>query len=744
MTEESPDEFRAGVMARLRTMRASGYALNILLVSSADPAGKAQIESMRRALRMLGHQVFGVSPTRHPGLVVKSGNAGGQSKVLSLLGIANVVETFRPDVVLVANNPFPFDKASMAWAAEAGILLLLVDTHPGSLITTKTLRSYDCYAADGTGKQPGLVSFPFGLGGDASLAVNLCLTKRPGSVSFGLMDGARMKEEYPGLFEKMSGDPSIRGAGSEPTEANTFNIERALVHVYPPAIGSRRQVAWQCTLSVLSGAAVIVPRTLNLPRRIAALQSVFEYADERQLESLIDQLKVEDRSLQRSAQADAMALRRTTLLEDQFHDLFASISIEAAAPASELSLPVRERVVDRWTAAASPKRQVVAVSGWYGERNLGDELILDTLLQGLERVNPHGHVVVAAPRPASVERDHGVAAVPRHEMKAVAQLANYADCLIVGGGGIWNDKSVARNGGLAGLFQDPKHSVVNLATLPVLFHAVGKPVAGIGLGVGPLREESGRSLVRLMASLSTVLSVRDSHSQELLGGIESSGAKASVDGDLAFAWAKPDRVPRVGSGKGRGHPLVAVNVRIPDDVDPLAEQHSWPGLAQALTALSGKFNCRFVGVPFQSGDSGELERLFSGVDSAGSHVLPFTTDAAQVAADLGACDLVVAMRLHASILSHRMGVISVGLNYEEKIGDYFREIGEEDRLVSREDSAEQLVAVVTAAFENRSRALERLIPLIAVVEREVREKLDDNLRALIAVTKTDPVQLWSL
>ncbi|MCU1515502.1 MAG: hypothetical protein JWQ75_223 [Pseudarthrobacter sp.] len=738
MSEETPEQFRAGVLARLESRRASSGALKILLVSSADPAGKAQVDGMRRALRMLGHQVFGVSATRHPGLVVKNEDAGGQGKVLSLPGVGRIVETFRPDVVLVANNPFPFDVASRAWAAEAGILLLLLDTHPGSLVTSRTLSSYDCYAADKPGRLPGLVNVPFRLGGDASLAMSLSLAKRPETVSFGLLDGPRLKAEYPGLFATLSGDPAIRGAGAGPAEPTA--IERALVHVHPPAIGSRRQAAWQCIQSILSGAAVVVPSTLNLPRHLAELPSVFEYDDEAQLRRLMDQLKGESGSLQRSAQAGALALRRTSLLEDQFHDLFAGI--EAAA--SSLPLPVQQRIAGRRAVAAPARGQVVAVSGWYGERNLGDELILDTLLQGLERVNPHGQVVVAAPRPATVERDHSVAAVPRHEVKAAAQLANYADCLIVGGGGIWNDKSVARNGGLAGLFQDPKHSVVNLATLPVLFHALGKPVAGIGLGVGPLREESGRSLVRLMASFSAVLSVRDSHSRELLEGVGSSGAKATVDGDLAFAWSKPLRAPRVSGAGGQDRPLVAVNVRIPDDVDPLAEPHSWPGLAAALTALSVKFNCRFVGIPFQAEDSGELERLFSGLDGASCDVLPFTTDAAQVAADLGACDLVVAMRLHASILSHRMGVISVGLNYEDKIGDYFREVGEEQRLIAREDSEEQLTAVLTAAFEGRGHALGRLVPLVAELELHVREKLDENLRALLAAGKTSPVGFWSL
>lgn len=745
MAEDHHDDFGARTLANVRSARTESYALKILLIVSTDPGGRAEVLSMRRALRMLGHKIFTISASRHPGLIREAEPTGGSAKTLRLKGVTKILHTFKPDVVLVANMPLAFDRESRTWAAEVGVPLILLETQRGSQITEKVFNSYDFHAGEMVQVGARLSRIPFQLAVDASLAVSYRVSNRSGTLAFGIYDPQRIRTEFPAFFAETVDDPAFRGAQAGPEEVDARYIEQALVHIYAPVSGSRRQRSWQILRSLYSGAIVVAPQSLKLPVHITELSSVYEYASESQLQAIVEQLKRGNSDTQVKASANVSQLSSNALLEDQFIEMFASIRALAEGDAG-ISTSVRRRIIHRWRPPSSgpDDQQVVAISGWYGERNLGDELILQTLIQGLGRVNPEGQVVVAAPRPARVEQDHGVASVPRHEMKALAQLANYADCLVVGGGGIWNDKSVAKNGGLAGLFEAPKHSVVNLAALPVLFSAVGKPVAGLGLGVGPLKEPSGRSLVRLMASLSTILSVRDRRSDALLSSLVDPAKQRSVDGDLAFAWDIPGRTPRMVSETDRRRPVIGVNVRVPEGQNSDEKNAGWPGLADALASLSNRYNCEFVGLPFHNDDYDELFRLFEACGDVAWTVLPFTTDAAQVAADLGSCDLVVAMRLHASILSHRMDVVSVGLNYEDKIEDYYHEVGEEERLVSIDDSQASLEGLLSAAFLNRSVTLVRQREVIGRLELEAKEKLDANLRGLLKQSRNQSIDFWSL
>lgn len=729
------------VLARIKARRNNGPCLRILLVMPLDPSLRNQVESLRRALSMLGHHVFTVSATRHDGLIRKSESGGSSTRSVNLKSVSPILDTFDPDVVLVPNAGYSVEASSQELASRRGIVLLFLDTLPKAEGTAGP-RRYDVMAGGGSADSAAL-SLPFYLGADASLAFSRT-PRDPAPLSFAVMDGSAMAQSYPDLSAKLAADADFRGAGEPaPDSAESENLARALVHIYPPVISSQRQTLWRCMVSLLSGSAVVVPEKLRLPAHFAALSAVFTYRGESGLEELLQRLKVDAGDLGQAANQDAAILQSSYLYEDQFHHLIEAIRDYAQADLGAFAPGVRQRIKERWSASVRPRGPVVAISGWYGERNIGDELILDVLAQALRRVNPHGQVVVAAPRPSRVEQDHGLAAMPRHEMKSMAQLAQYADALIIGGGGIWNDKAADTNGGLAGLFQNPRHSVVNLATLPVLFQAVGKPIAGLGLGVGPLRERSGRAYVRLMASLCSIISVRDSNSQSLLEELAHAGAEPSQDGDLAFAWAVPVLPPRPGTHVQA--PLrVGVNVRAMDNTDPLAANHLWPGLAESLRRLENDFNCAFIGVPFQSGDESELRLLFDAVGARESVVLPFTMDPSQAAADLGSVDVLVSMRLHASILGHRQGVPAVGLSYEAKISDYFREAGESDRLVGPDAPAGELFNVISATLRDRAQIRERLRPVINAMEGAARERLDGNVQSLLALTEPGITDFWSL
>lgn len=712
---------------RIQERREKGPSLKILIILNKDPAVGRHMDAMRRALMLQGHQILMASPARHPGLITDEVSGETTRRVVSLAAVAGILAEFVPDVVLVALSPHGVDASSRAWCDSSGTLLVSVDPldskpNPSSLFHLLSRPADEEVARHGNGA--------FLPGADASMLSDGSEGRTQSTVLFGVSDADLLLRDYPGFYRSLNDAGDTLLPSESPASPHGLDVA---VWIHPPQKRLKKAAAWTVMESLSSGALVLLPR--DAARGFSHLPGVLAYDGIDGLEARMTDIRQGRLDVEQAARASRETLIRDYLYEDQFDRLFVKAAERAAS--GELPPAVASRFLDRWVLNPRHAGPVVGISGWYGERNVGDELILASLVQGIRRVSPTAQVVVASPKPSRVETDHGVAAYPRHEARAMAQMAEQADCLVVGGGGIWNDKGAARNGGIAGLFSSPRYSVVNLATLPVMFQALGKPVAGVGLSVGPLKDPSGRALVRLMASLSSVLSVRDESSRSALAGLGGSMPEVGVASDLAFAFSFASREPRQ-SAPEQGKLRLGVNVRSPETALGAVAAGFWPGLVSTLGNLAHDGDCEIVGIPCHAEDEGELRRLFDAAGLQSSVVLPFVVDASQLAADLAVVDVMVSMRLHASILSHRMKVPVIGLNYEEKVAGYFHEMGEADRLVDRTHSPDDLYRLIRETMESRSVLVRGLSDRSIDLETDAKRALDATLRSLLSKTKTTP------
>ena len=183
--------------------------------------------------------------------------------------------------------------------------------------------------------------------------------------------------------------------------------------------------------------------------------------------------------------------------------------------------------------AAHPSRQhgsadplPVLLCGYYGEHNLGDDALLEALLQLLPAgVTP----LVTAFDEAQVRERFGVATVQRRSLKAVLAALGRSRALVLGGGSLLQDATSFRSLLYYGL-------LISAARLQ------GKPVLLWAQGLGPLRRRRSRALVRPLLAAATGISWRDPQSAELAASL---GVRASYGSDAV--WALPAQ-PWIGSG----------------------------------------------------------------------------------------------------------------------------------------------------------------------------------------------------
>ncbi len=362
----------------------------------------------------------------------------------------------------------------------------------------------------------------------------------------------------------------------------------------------------------------------------------------------------------------------------------------------------------------------MAICGYYGFGNAGDELILAGILQGLRSLRPGLAATVVSGDPVSTRASHGVDAVHWQDVPAIVAGVRDADLVVVGGGGLFQE--------YAGIDRDslfsPQHYAITFYAEPAILGALcGRPVMLYAIGVGPLVSEHGRRTVRAACEAARVVTVRDEESARLVASLGVDPARVRVTADPVFALAtaggagaQERLVDALLPGAGT---LVGVSLR-PWDVG--VASYFWEKeVAAGLDAFLAAHDARLLFVPFQGLDraSENDARVAERVRALLRHperaaVLPGDPDPNLLAAVLGSCDLVVGMRLHATILAAVSGVPCVALSYDPKVELSMRQVGAERFVVPLPDIEGRTVA----------RLMEEALAGKEARRRELRERVD--------------------
>lgn len=305
----------------------------------------------------------------------------------------------------------------------------------------------------------------------------------------------------------------------------------------------------------------------------------------------------------------------------------------------------------------------VAISGYYGFDNLGDEAVLFSMLGALKDARPVLQPVVLSHNPQRTAELYGVEAVNRWRFKAVVGALRRADMLISGGGSLLQDVT-----GLKSLIY--YLGIIRLAKL------LRKPVVFYAQGIGPVNSGLGRRLMKLVVNKVDLITVRDEKSaQDLVDmGVTRPPVRVTADPVLGLA---PESVPNA-----PGREILAGYGIDPSEQRLLGVSvREWQGLSgykQALAAvldeLAGR-GWRVVFLPMHHPDDAAPSREVARLMRNDSIVLEERYTVQEVASVVRRFNLLIGMRLHALILAAVMGVPPLGISYDPKIDRFLEQLG---------------------------------------------------------------------
>lgn len=380
------------------------------------------------------------------------------------------------------------------------------------------------------------------------------------------------------------------------------------------------------------------------------------------------------------------------------------------------------------------------IDGCYGDGNVGDECLLQAVVQLVRRADPDARIEVFSADAARTEAETGLPAVPqcnpfgRNLYGSVVKgllwrtIRRLRDCdvFILGGGELFRD------------------SVGPQATLGMFYRMrlarwLGKRVLALGVGAQPATAWWGRCVLRGALRDAETLVFRDPDSLRVARQLVPGLASASWLPDLVFSldWNRY-RAARAESNDDAQPLRIGVAVKSLPPRHPCAEAVNLR-LTETLTAAIAAFrqgrHCLVHALPFADADVPAATRLNERLHRAGVTVGEATPPQIEpLQRRMSELDCLLAVPLHASVFAFACGLPALGLAYDQKIPRLYQMAGMQDHCLPVAD-------VDAAALEQGLQRLvqqrrERSVQLLASA-RQAEQEIRNTLAALLATSRSN-------
>lgn len=308
-------------------------------------------------------------------------------------------------------------------------------------------------------------------------------------------------------------------------------------------------------------------------------------------------------------------------------------------------------------------KKKIMISGYYGFGNIGDEAILNAIVDSIREEEPNTEFVVLSSNNLYTENQLDVKAINRLNIPLIISELINTDLFISGGGGLMQDTtgpaSVLYYGGLLKIAQ-----------------TLGVKTMIYAQGVGPLKKEYNKKIVKAIFNKTKAITIRDqfAYNDLISYGVNKELLQVTADPVLLLKEDDKEKAKLVLQelGLDPNKKTIAVAIR------PWKEwyERQLKAFTSVIYQLARKYNMQILLVPFQMSSDywlcKEAEVCFKSRpdENVNIKVLDKELTPKEMMSLIGCMDIVVGMRLHALIMAATLNIPSVGISYDPKVS-YF-------------------------------------------------------------------------
>lgn len=370
------------------------------------------------------------------------------------------------------------------------------------------------------------------------------------------------------------------------------------------------------------------------------------------------------------------------------------------------------------------KRGDIIISGYYGFKNMGDDSLLKSMIDGIRAQRPDVKITVLSNSPKLTAESCRVRAINRFNLPKIAREMRSAKLLISGGGSLLQDGT-------------SKKSLFYYVTIMRMAKRAGLKLMLYANGLGPLVDSSSRKLAAEIMAKADYISLREDRSRQLARelGIPDSKLRPSADPAFLTKPCEGEWTEYIEKRDGIAERCFVVSVK---EGDNFGDKKSRGGsdlvgrLAGDIREIAQRYSLMPLFVPMHNGKDMDITEALAKQVGCGK-LLPHLT-ASELCAIMPRCELVIGTRLHMLIFAAAMGVPMIGVSYDPKIDAFLDYIGQREYCYDiRTIASGELLAAAEKIIANRDKirtelpkSAERLQALARVDCQEAIELVTEN------------------
>ena len=358
---------------------------------------------------------------------------------------------------------------------------------------------------------------------------------------------------------------------------------------------------------------------------------------------------------------------REFVLANYSVDRMADDALELYKTVLSTALPVKVKKTD------------IMISGYYGNNNSGDDLLLKAIVGDLQARKCDLSITVLSKNPKETTKQYGVNAIYRFNFFAIWRLLRRTKLLLTGGGSVIQDLTST-------------HSLIYYLWIIRTARRLNVKNMLYANGIGPIKHAANVERVRKELKMVDLITLREDASRAFLEENHitgpkikpetkpETGPKVIVTADPVFSLPAPD------FAKAQAE-LKAINITPHDTTSPgffCIAIRSWrynpPGferhIADFADYIAQKYKLTALFISMQPSDDTEISKKTMALMKTPAVFLENPRNMDSIRGIVGQASFTLAMRLHTLIYAINCGVPVIGLVYDPKVERLMESIGQ--------------------------------------------------------------------
>lgn len=352
----------------------------------------------------------------------------------------------------------------------------------------------------------------------------------------------------------------------------------------------------------------------------------------------------------------------------------------------------------------------VLISGYYGHNNMGDEAMLEAIVDILKKERKRIRLAVLSQRPEETTRVHKVRSIYRFNLFSILKMLMKTRLYVNGGGSLIQDSTSNR-------------SLYYYLALIVLAKFTHTKVMIYANGIGPVRSKFNKYITRFILNMVDVITVRDENSLVELEKLGVHGPKVELTADCALTLesASEDRVNDILRAEGidGSRRLIGFSIRQwGEDLDYL------DAIAKVADVAYNEYGLTPVFIVMQKNNDFKMSEYIMKKMKSDAYIIKGSYSPKEILGIIGRVDILIGMRLHALVFASMEAVPCVGIVYEQKVEGFVNYI----RQVSAGDVRKLEAVNLCKILDEECRYRDVLKEYLVGIKRELKNKSVRNAK----------------